>query len=146
MRFVSGLIAFVRNDLAKLLRFAAVSAVTVPLGLALYWLFLQTDMRRFLANALAVSISTIPNYLLNRRWVWSKGGAHSIRREIAPFWALAFLALALSTLLAWITSWFTDNDLIFLAVNFATFGLMWLFKFFVIEKYLFGRIEETADA
>lgn len=146
MRFVSGLIAFVRNDLAKLLRFAAVSAVTVPLGLALLWLLLRTNMREIWANALAVSISTIPNYLLNRWWVWNKDGAHSVRREIAPFWGLALLGLALSTLLVWIASWFTDIDLVFLAVNFASFGLLWLFKFFVIEKYLFGRADEPADA
>jgi len=136
---VSRLIAFVRNDLAKLLRFAAVSAVTVPLGMALLWLLLRADLQPFVANLIAVAVSTIPNYLLNRRWVWNKGGAHSVSREIAPFWALAFLGLLLSTVLVWIASRFTDLDIVFLAVNFCSFGVLWLFKFFVIERYLFGK-------
>jgi len=141
---VSRGIAFVRNDLAKLLRFAAVSVVTVPLGLALFWLLLQTDMRRWVANLIAVAISTIPNYLLNRAWVWNKGGAHSVSREIAPFWALAFLALALSTLAVWVVSKFNDADLVLLAVNFCVFGFLWLFKFFVIERFLFGKTAGAA--
>lgn len=144
--FVSGIVDFVRNDLAKLLRFAAVSAVTVPLGLLLFWLLLQTNMGRVIANLLAVAISTIPNYLLNRRWVWSKGGTHSVRKEIAPFWALAFLGLVLSSIFVWIASAFTDVDVVLLGANFLAFGLLWLFKFFVIEKYLFGQTSSAAPA
>ena len=136
---LSSLIDFVKSDLAKLIRFAAVSVITVPLGMALFWIFLEVaDMRPVLANVVAVSISTIPNYILNRRWVWNKRGANSVRREIAPFWAMSFLGFLLSTLLVAIADQFTDATIVFLAANFVAFGIVWVFKFFVLEKYLFG--------
>lgn len=137
----SALKAFARTDLRKVLRFAAVSVVTVPLGMTLFWFFLQTDMAPVLANLIAVAISTIPNYLLNRYWVWNKRGRNSVSREIAPFWAMAFLGLAMSTLFVWVVGLFTDASPIFLAANFVAFGLVWVLKFFVIERYLFGSAD-----
>ena len=35
------MVEFVKSDLPKLMRFAAVSVVTVPLGLGLLWVFLE---------------------------------------------------------------------------------------------------------
>lgn len=134
----SSLVAFVRHDLRKVLRYAAVSAITVPLGMLLFWLFLQTDLAPVLANVVAVTIATIPNYLLNRYWVWSKRGPNSVSREIAPFWAMALLGLALSTLYVWVVGQFTDNSIAFLAANFTAFGMVWVLKFFVLEQFLFG--------
>ena len=123
-----------RADLPKLLRFAAVSIFTVPLGIFLLWLFLKS-MHPVVANIIAVTLSTIPNYLLNRYWVWNKRGANSLSREIAPFWALALLGAFTSTFFIWIANFFTDADVVFLALNFSAFGLVWLLKFFVLEKY-----------
>ena len=96
-------------------------------------------MRPALANLAAVTIATIPNYFLNRYWVWNKRGANSVRTEIAPFWAIAFLGLVLSTVLVAIASRFTDLTIVFLALNFCAYGVLWVFKFFVLEKYLFGN-------
>lgn len=138
------MIDFVRSDLPKLMRYAAVSAVSVPFGLALLWLFLEVaDMQPVVANLSAVAVATIPNYLLNRHWVWNKRGAHSMRREIAPFWAMAVLGALLSSVMVAVADRFTDMSLVFLAVNFVAFGLVWVFKFFVIEKYLFGGSTEA---
>lgn len=137
---LSSLIDFVKSDLSKLLRYAAVSVVTVPVGQLLLLFFLETvDMRPFLANLVAVTIATIPNYLLNRYWVWNKRGTSSVRTEVIPFWAIAFLGLVLSTVLVAIASQFTDLTIVFLAVNLCAYGVLWVFKFFVLEKYLFGK-------
>ena len=139
---LSSTIDFVKTDLAKLLRFAAVSAITVPMGLLLFWIFLDVlDVRPVLANVLSGSIAAIPNYLLNRYWVWNKRGANSVRREIAPFWAMTLLGGFASTLFVWIAQRYTDVSIIFLALNFLAYGLVWLLKFFVLEKYLFGSRE-----
>lgn len=146
MRSLSDLAAIVRNDLAKLMRFAAVSLVTVPAGVVLLWLLLQTELRPFVANLLSVAIATVPNYWLNRTWVWRKRGRNSIRREIMPFWAMAFFGLCLSTVAVWIAERFTDADLVFVGVNVASFGVVWLAKFIVIERYLFGHhLHEVAE-
>ena len=95
-------------------------------------------MRPVVANILAVSVLAIPNYILNRRWVWNKRGANSVRREIAPFWAMSFLGALLSTAFVAIADRFTDASLVFLAANLCAFGIVWVLKFFVLEKYLFG--------
>jgi len=132
------LLDFLRRDIAKLIRFAAVSMITVPLGMFLYWLLLQTDMSPILGNVIAVTVSTIPNYILNRYWVWNKRGPNSVGREIAPFWMMAFLGLAISTGSVAIANRYTDNNLVFLAINFCSFGVVWVLKFFVLEKFLFA--------
>lgn len=139
MNRVSQLTDFVRSDAVKLLRFAAVSLVTVPLGLFLLWFFVDVvGMRPALANVVGVTLSTIPNYILNRYWVWNKRSANSVKGEIAPFWAIAFAGLLLSTVLVAIAARYTDATIVYLAANFFSFGVMWLVKFFVLEKYLFG--------
>lgn len=147
MTSLSSLIDFVKSDLAKLIRFAAVSLVTVPLGMALLWVFLEVDdLQPAFANLVAVTLSTIPNYILNRYWVWNKRGANSVRREIAPFWAIAFLGLLLSTALVALAARYTDESLVFLAVNFFAFGVLWVFKFFVLEKFLFATPQIEASS
>ena len=136
---VSSLLDFIKSDLPKLIRFAAVSCFTVPLGLFLTWVFLDVlEWQRVIANVVAVTLATIPNYILNRYWVWNKRGANSMSREITPFWAMAFLGLAISTFLIWLVGFFTDATFVFLALQFFAFGAVWLLKFFVLEKYLFG--------
>lgn len=132
-----------RTNGPKLLKFAAVSAVSVPLGMFLLWLFLNMGIEPVTANISAVVISTIPNYLLNRYWVWNKSGKSSVTKEIAPYWAMAFLGLGISTLAVWLMSNFRDDDLAYLAANFISFGVVWIFKFFVLERFLFG--EHTHD-
>ena len=134
------LVDFVRSDLAKLIRYVAVASIMVPIGLLLFWIFLEiAGLRPLVANLTATAIATIPNYILNRYWVWNKRGANSVKREIAPFWAIAFLGVLVSTVSVAIAEQFTDVSLVFLAVNFCSFGVVWVFKFFVLEKYLFGN-------
>ena len=143
---MSDLLAIVRNDLAKVMRFAAVSMITVPAGVVLLWVLLQTDLRPFVANLISVAIATVPNYLLNRYWVWRKRGPNSMSREIAPFWAMAFLGLCLSTTAVWMAERFTDESIVFLIVNVISFGLVWIVKFFVLERFLFGHdVDEIAE-
>lgn len=145
MSSLSSLVDVVRSDIAKLLRYAAVSAVSVPLGLAMLWFFLDVvELQPVVANIVAVGLATIPNYLLNRLWVWNKRGSHSMRREIAPFWAMAFLGALVSSIFVALADQFTDSTLVFLFANLAAFGLVWIFKFVVIERFLFGDSAESA--
>jgi len=141
---LSSVVEFVKNDLTKIVRYAAVSVAIVPCGLLTLWLLLRADMKPAVANIVSTSLWAIPNYLLNRYWVWNKRGANSVRREIAPFWAMALLGALLSTLLVAVADQFTDNNLVFLAANFFAFGVVWLLKFFVLEKFLFGAAKKQS--
>jgi putative flippase GtrA len=49
------------------------------------------------ANILAVGLSSLPAFVILRRWVWDKTGDCSVTREIIPFWTYSFLGLIVST-------------------------------------------------
>ena len=53
------------------LRYALVAVVNVVVGQTLL-LALQGAMRPFWANIIAVGISAVPAYYMNRAWVWGK--------------------------------------------------------------------------
>jgi len=142
---LSSLIDFIKADLVKVFRYAAVSMVSVPVGVTLQWVFLRTGMKPIYATLLAFAISTIPNYLLNRYWVWNKRSANSLRSEIVPFCLLALLGATLSTAFVAIADIFTDENLIFVGLNIFAFGLVWVLKFFVLEKYLFTDTTESVE-
>jgi putative flippase GtrA len=90
------------------------------------------------ANVTAVSVSSIPAYLLNRAWVWGKSGRSHLVREVVPFWGMALLGLALSTWLVVIAArWWPGSTLAVSAANLAGFGLLWFGKFAVLEEILF---------
>ncbi len=128
------------NRLGKLWRYAWVSAVTVPLTQILLLIFYSlVGLPGTAANALAVSLATIPGYLLNRSWVWQKSDSHSLSREMLPFWALNLLGLGLSTLAVGWADRQTGNVLVLVAVNIATFGVIWGAKFAVLDRWLFTQ-------
>ena len=95
------------------------------------------------ANLVAVGLSAIPAYLVNRRWVWGKQGPHSIAREIVPFWSYAFLGLAVSTVaVAWADARWHSNLAVSIA-NIAAFGLLWAAKFVLLDRWMFGGSQST---
>lgn len=131
----------------KLLRYAGVTCVNVFNGLMLLFFFHGVlGWPGIAANASAVTISTIPAYLLSRRWVWEQTGPNSMGREVAPFWAMAFLGLIISTLLVgWASAKF-DSGFVVYAANLASFGVMWIIKFFVLENLMWNSDDEAPVA
>ena len=121
----------------KALRYSAVSLIGVVVTEALLLGFLAVDIEAWIANVLAVSIASVPAYLLNRAWVWTKSGAHSFKREVAPFWGMSLLGLALSTIAIVIVSNYTKAPVVIAFTNLAAFGVLWVGKFVVLEKVLF---------
>jgi putative flippase GtrA len=121
----------------KWLRYSAVSVVGVVVTEALLIGFLAADVEPWIANVLAVSIASLPAYLLNRAWVWNKSGAHSFKGEVAPFWGMSLLGLALSTIAIVIVSDYTEATIVIAFTNLAAFGVLWVAKFMVLEKLLF---------
>ncbi len=127
----------------KLLRYTGVTCINVINGLLLLFFFHGVlGWPGITANAAAVTISTIPSYLLSRRWVWEQTGPNSMSTEVAPFWAMAFLGLIVSTLLVgWASAQF-DLQFIVYAANLASFGVLWVMKFFVLEKLMWKSDDE----
>jgi len=138
---------FDRPIVQKWFKYSMTSVVGVILGQSLIFLFASiVKMGWGWANLWAVVLSTIPTYYMTRSWVWSKSGKSSLYAEVIPFWVLTFLGLGLSTLFVWIfhRSW-PDNKLLVNVGNISGFGVLWVAKFFILDRLLFKVAHEHID-
>ncbi len=123
----------------KLLRYCGVSVVNVITGNGTLLLCLEVfDLHRVLSVLIAWSVSTVPAYLLSRRWVWQQSGSNSMRNEVAPFWILALIGLGFSGFCVWIAGYFTDASLVLALVNFCAYGVVWVAKYLVLDRLMWG--------
>jgi putative flippase GtrA len=130
----------------KLVRFAAVSVFNVVLGQAmLLGTQLLLDWPAVTANVVSVCVGAVPAYLLSRYWVWEKRGRNRVLSEIVPFWSLTLIGFVVSTVAVWYVDarWAAPPLMVNLA-NLTAFGLLWLTKFFVLDRFLFRATELPA--
>lgn len=130
------------------LRYSAVSVVNVIIGQGLLFILVRVfergtdwgnDVAWTVANILAVSLSAVPAYYLNRAWVWGKRGRSRIGREVLPFWGFALAGLLLSTIAVNVAANLTEVKLVANVANIAAFGTLWVAKFFVFDAFMFGK-------
>ena len=132
-------------DFGKLWRYATISVVSTAISLSGLFLFYRIiGLSPGWSNIWATVIATIPYYYLNRIWVFKKRGRSHLTKEVLPFWAIAFGSLILSTLAVRFAGYEarsiaskTTRAGILVMANFATYGILWLMKFFVFNKVLF---------
>lgn len=139
----------------KAFRYMVVSAVSVGVSqVTLFSVYALAHWTARSANVLACVIGGVPSYWMNRRWTWGKSGRSHLLKEVAPFWALAFLGLAFSTWAAGAAeSWAHGavhsrlaQALIINATVIAAFGVLWIVKFFLFNKVLFVTRDEDVRA
>ena len=136
------------GQIRKLLRYASVSAVATAtsltvLGVSVGLLAVPVGW----ANVAATAIGTIPSFELNRRWVWGRAGRRSVQAEVAPFVALSFLGLALSTLAVHVAGAWADGrgwssparTVLVMATNLSAYGSLWVIQFLLLDRVLFRR-------
>lgn len=131
---------------AKLIRFGAVSAFNVILGqVLLFTSQVALEWPAVAANVFAVSVGAVPAYMLSRYWVWEKRGKNQIMREVIPFWTLALIGFAISTLAVWYVDTRWDvGPLVVNLTNLAAFGVIWVAKFAILDRVLFKAEEAPA--
>jgi putative flippase GtrA len=151
----SALYAHARSDAGRrAIRYVATSGIGVVLTQALLTVFLHVlHWRSGVSNVLAVSIVSIPAFLLNKYWVWGKRGRAHVRREVLPFWLFTIAGLALSTLAVVLVANATKNPDVEslkngnkIAVQFANlagFGILWVLKYLFLDKIMFGPHHHT---
>ncbi len=138
-----------------MVRYTLVSVISVIVSLMVLFVtlyFFHWSART--ANIVAVGVSAIPSYYLNRAWAWGKTGKSHLLKEVAPFWAMAFLGLLVSTWAAVFTKtnahYITDSrlgvTLLVMLSNIASFGVLWFGKFVVLNKVLFAHRPSPAPA
>jgi putative flippase GtrA len=143
------------HDFGKLLRYGTISVVSTAISLSGLFVFYRwIGLSPTWSNILATCIATVPYYYLNRLWVFKKSGRSHLTKEVLPFWTIAFVSLVLSTLAvkfagSQVHSISSKNvrGAILVAANFATYGILWIAKFVVFDRYLFNtRREATPTA
>jgi putative flippase GtrA len=146
------------GEVRRMLRYSLASVVSVVVTeAALLVAFGLLHWPASAANVMACAVGAVPSCWLNRTWTWGRRGRSRLWREVVPFFALAFLGLAVST-------WATDlagaiaqragashlvSTLAVMSAALAAFGILWIGKFLVFDNLLFGlpvrRDEDAAE-
>jgi putative flippase GtrA len=138
------------QDFGKILRYGTISVVSTAISLSGLFVFYRwVGLSPTWSNVVATCIATVPYYYLNRIWVFKKSGRSHLTKEVLPFWTIAFVSLVLSTLAvkfagSQVHSISSKNvrGVILVAANFATYGILWIAKFVVFNRYLFNTERE----
>jgi putative flippase GtrA len=134
------------HDLRKILRYGTISVVSTAISLSGLFVFYRwIGLSPTWSNILATCIATVPYYYLNRMWVFKRSGRSHLTKEVLPFWTIAFVSLVLSTLAVKFAGSqvhsITSKDIrgaILVGANFATYGILWIAKFVVFNRFLFN--------
>jgi putative flippase GtrA len=131
----------------KFWKYSMTSVVGVVLSQTLIFVFASLlDWSWGWANLTAVAIGTVPTYYLSRAWVWQKRGKSSLYAEIIPFWVMTFLGLLLSTIaVLLLENRYPDSKILANVGNVAGFGVLWLAKFFILDRILFKVTHEHPE-
>ncbi len=150
MNLVSWLLDKYRSSesFVKAFRYSVTSGVSVIVGqVVLFALFGLS--RRFTAvtsNVIATAVSAVPAYYMNRAWAWGKTGRSHFWKEIFPFWGLAFLGLGISIYAVAMADTYARSHgythmstaLLVNLASIAAFGVLWVGKFFIFNRFLFA--------
>ncbi len=143
----TGLVGYVVGLIrTKGLRYVMVSVVNVLVGGGLL-VVLQHWMQPVYANITGVAISAVPAYYMNRAWVWGKRGKSHWKKEVLPFWVFTGAGLILSTLAIHFAQDHTDNKFVILFVQLCAFGVLWVIRFFVLDRLFHVEVfeDDTPD-
>jgi putative flippase GtrA len=135
----------------KMIRYSLVSVVSVIVSQIVLFVA-QSFWSARTSNIIAVCVSAVPSYYLNRAWAWGKTGKSHLMKEIVPFWSLALLGLIFSTWAADYAETFAHSHSVSdltarLIVNGAAlgaFGILWVGKFFIFNKLMFAHQPEPS--
>ena len=138
----------------KLMRYSMVSVVAVIVNqIVLMICFGVLKWPATTSNVWAVCVSAVPSYYLNRAWAWGKRGRSHLLKEVVPFWGMALLGLVLSTWAAGfaerqaprLTDSHLGTTIIVMGAALGAFGILWIGKFIILNKLMFGKDEHHSQ-
>lgn len=142
----------------KMIRYAGVSVVFVPLGQILVQMFVWIfGIAETWAVLLTASVLTVPNLLANKYYVWKHKSRDNRVTELTVFWLAAVLGTACAIAFVYVAGRifpktgnpFMHGTAIFVA-QLLGYGIVWVLRFLFLDRWLF-RIghhgeEPSADA
>ncbi|MBI2708913.1 MAG: GtrA family protein [Actinobacteria bacterium] len=125
----------------RAIRYSMTSAIGVAGTQVFLAVFQFLGWQPVVANLVAVTLMSVPAFVLNKRWVWGKRGKAHMRREVVPFWLFTVAGWILSTIaVAKVPS---GNKLAVQAANIAGFAVLWVLKYLFLDKIMFGPHHHT---
>ncbi len=136
------------------MRYVATSGFGVVSTQILLAIFLHVlDWKPLGANFVAVTLISVPAFMLNKYWVWGKRGRAHMRREVLPFWIFTVAGWSLSSIAVVLVANATKNPDVeslkdgnkyaIQAANIAGFGILWVLKYLFLDKIMFGGDHHT---
>jgi putative flippase GtrA len=132
----------------RFLKFATVSLITTVVSQGILFALYPHEVDSAMgSNVIATCVATVPAYYLNRRWTWGKRGKSHLWKEVMPFWIIALIGLILSTVMVGVAAHNADlitkshegKVIIVHLANFVTYGLIWIGRYSILNKFLFGE-------
>jgi putative flippase GtrA len=128
----------------KLIRYSASSIITTGVSFSAIWIFygLKIIPGVIWATLAGNVIATLPSYHLNRLWAWGKRGKSAFKKEIVPYWSLAFAGIAFSQVGAFSARavvrshhWsHLMNTAVVSFTNVVCFAIFWVLKLLVFNR------------
>jgi putative flippase GtrA len=128
---------------ARFSRYTAGSIVAFAVSeAALIFLFGTGLVGAAAASVLAFVAGAIPNYFLNRSWVWNRRGRISVRHELAPYVLVSVATLAVAAIATSAAAAIAPSgrgaQTVFVAMAYlATYGALFVAKFAVYHRLIF---------
>lgn len=133
------------DQLRKMIRYAGVSVVFVPLGQLLVQMFVWIfDVPETWAVLITASVLTVPNLLANKHYVWKYKSKDNRATELTVFWLAAVLGTAFAIGFVYIAGQLFPKDesplVHAIAIFFAQllgYGIVWVLRFLFLDRWLF---------
>ncbi len=143
----------------KVFRYSMVSAIsTVVSAVVLLFVFGVLKWGEIPATVFANSVATFPSYWLNRNWAWGKAGRSHLVKEVAPFWILSAIGIAISVVGAALARHIgnehhldhLEKTALVVGANIVSFGVFWVLKLKLFNRLfhvqpLLEEIDERVD-
>jgi putative flippase GtrA len=126
-----------RTLIGKLTRHAAVSVASMVVTQVLLLAFaVGAGWSGGPSNIAATTLTTIPAYLVNRRWVWALRHNDRMLVDGLPFWISALIGGICSTVAVAAVDARFDDPLLLAVTNIGVWGTIWFVRFFFLEATL----------
>jgi putative flippase GtrA len=123
--------------MGKLTRHACVSVASmVVTQILLLGFAVGAGWSGAMSNIAATTLTTIPAYIVNRRWVWAVRHSDRMLAAGLPFWISALIGGVCSTLAVAAVDARFDAPILLAAANIAVWGTIWVARFFFLEATL----------
>lgn len=147
-----GLIGFDDKEATrKKLRYAGVSAASVPIGQGLIQVLGLWLDNYAAASLLTAAIVTVPSFFILKYFVWQDTSGENLRRQVLAFWAAMMLAFSLATLFSYAIDHATAGQTTLfrgtavLCAQLLAFGIVWVGRYLMLDRWLFKLRADSAE-